>query len=465
VAIPLQFLRTQHKPPAAAVLVLSTSLQKVLLATTALSLPIGEVTAQGGVLLEADAALSAEGLISPAFIAIKDGKILSLSRRAPMMARGLKKIQVEGTVVAGMVDAWSGLLPMDLLAQSSRDSGIKVVDSLPLDIPQSDPMEAVRVQVASAAGIAASYIPSGGNEMNRGLGAAVGFSVNDLPLALGFEALDLAMGGVRMGGVDQFPATKQVARLFSSSEVWRVQLDEFAEKMEKYEKDLEEYRKKLAEYKEKKAKEGDDASAEEKGEDEEELKAPARPKRPIAPQLSRAQTWQMEALYGERQVRIYADSAYDIRAALQLKQEYELDMVIVGGGQADLIAEEIAATKVPVILAAQSDHAGTHPERSLFNRYQTLRAAEVEIALSSGANEGTAASLLITGGQLVANGAEADEVWASLSSIPAKLIGLEGQYGAIKAGAAAELILFSGPGVFQGNEAIRVYHAHSGFSN
>ena len=428
--------------------------------------------AQGGFLLQADAAWTTEGVIEPAFVAVKSGKVVSVGKRPPMMARGLKKVRVEGVLTVGMVDAWSGLLPVRLISQGNRSASLQVVDSLPTDIAGVNAGLSSRVAAARAAGIAAVYLPSGGAEMQRGLGTSAGFSANDLPVANGFSAMDLAMGSARMGGVNQFPATKQVSELFESASGLRDKIDEYPEKLEKFDQDMEKYQEKLDEYKEKKeeaekaaakekaAKKGEEAK---KGDKEKKLEPPKRPKRPQRPHPTITEDWMLEVIYGERQVRIHADSAFDIRAALALKAEYDLDLVIIGGFDADLIADEVAAANVPVVLAASGDHGSTHPERRLAIRYQALTDAEVTVALASGGSDGTAVSILSRAGDLVAAGLDPQVVWASLTSIPAEIAGLDATHGDLKVGVAADLINFQGSGPFNASATFRVFRADSGF--
>jgi imidazolonepropionase-like amidohydrolase len=365
-----------------------------------------------------------------------------------------------------MVDAWSGLLPVGLISQGNRPASLQVIDSLPADIAGVDAGLSSRVAAARAAGIAGAYLPSGGAEMQRGLGSSAGFSANDLPVANGFSALDLAMGSARMGGVNQFPATKQVSGLFDTASGLRDKIDEYPEKLEKFDQDMEKYQEKLDEYKEKKE-EAEKASAKEeeakKGDKEKKLEPPKRPKRPQRPHSTVTEEWMLEVIYGERQVRIHADSAFDIRAALALKAEYDLDLVIIGGFDADLIADEVAAAKVPVVLAASGDHGSTHPERRLTIRYQALIDAEVTVALASGGSDGTAAAILSRAGDLVAAGLDPQVVWASLTSIPAEIAGLDATHGDLKVGVAADLIHFQGSGPFNASATFRVFRADSGF--
>ncbi|PCH77483.1 MAG: hypothetical protein COB96_06175 [Planctomycetota bacterium] len=129
----------------------------------------------------------------------------------------------------------------------------------------------------------------------------------------------------------------------------------------------------------------------------------------------------------------------------------------------DLIADEVAAANVPVVLAASGDHGSTHPERRLAIRYQALTDAEVTVALASGGSDGTAVSILSRAGDLVAAGLDPQVVWASLTSIPAEIAGLDATHGDLKVGVAADLINFQGSGPFNASATFRVFRADSGF--
>ncbi|RMH01993.1 MAG: hypothetical protein D6702_09985 [Planctomycetota bacterium] len=423
----------------------------------------------GTVLLRADRALLAGGEeISPVYVLIQDGKIRSVSDRPPRLSRS-RPVEVSGTLAAGIVDAWGGPVPADLLRSSHRPGGLDLADSLPADLPGADPGLAARVAAARAAGVAAAGLSPGGKTLWRGLGAVVGFGAHDLPVAEGEPFLDLALGSAFTDPLNGQKVGRELTDLFQAAESLRQDYDDYPERLEKYEKDLEEYRKKLEEYGKKKEEAEQKAAAGKpqgqngKGKGGQKPQPPKRPKRPEPPVPDARMERLLRALAGSLRVRIEANAAADIRTALDLKERHDLDLVLVGGAEADLMAEELAAARVPVVLPVVGEHGRRSPERSLARRFQALREAGVEVALASGGGDGSQALLLMRAGELVAAGLDPAEVWDALTVVPARILGLEGRRGVIAAGAVADLVLFGGSGPFDASAPLRPFSAHGGF--
>ena len=82
--------------------------------------------------------------------------------------------------------------------------------------------------------------------------------------------------------------------------------------------------------------------------------------------------------------------------------------------------------------------------------------AGVEVAIASGGSDGYQMMLLVRAGNLVAQGADRSAVWASLTSIPAKLLGLN-QYGNLARGNSATMLLFEGDSPFDASGAFKAH--------
>ncbi|MDP6940777.1 MAG: hypothetical protein QGH51_02015 [Planctomycetota bacterium] len=406
-------------------------------------------------------------IIQPAYLLVRDGKLASISSSKPMMARNLQVVEIKGVATAGMVDSWANLVPTELLSAQSRPASLQVTDVLPVDVPGVDPHLAMRVRAALRAGVVAGYLGTGGAEMQQGLGTPVTFGASHLPIATGKPALDLAMGSARMNGSRAFKATKQVSELLSSAQTLQDSLDEYSEKLEKYEKDMEEYKKKLEEFGKKK-KEAEKSAAEdpkkngEKKKGEKKKSPPKRPKPPVKPTPSLTQAWLLDVIHGERTLRLHADRAWDINQAVALQKKYGLDMVIVGGHEADLVAEKLAEAEVPVVLPVHRPSSYIQPERSFATRYQTLTEAGVKVALASGSGDGSRALMLIRAGNLVAAGSDMAVVWESLTTIPAGILGLNKGPGSLSPGAPADFLLFDGPHPFDASSSFQTHTAMGG---
>ncbi len=417
---------------------------------------------QGAVVLQADAAWLGGGeRISPAFVLVQDGEVKAVGTRPPMSRA--QRVELHGTLAVGLVDAWGGPVPADLLATRHRPGGLDLADSLPAGLDGADPALAARVRAARRSGVAAAYLGPGGAAVRRGVGATVVFDAHDLPVAAGEPMLDLAAGSALGNALDAQLRGRELVALFEGGDAFRDLQDEYADKLEKYEKDLEDYRKKLEEFKKKKE-EAEKAAARGEGNGKEEKKPepPKRPQRPDPPVADGGMDQVLRALAGSLMVRVEANSVGDLRELIALKERFALDLVVVGGQDADLVAEELAAADIPVVLPALAPHGGD-PERALAHRFRTLSEAGVDVALASGGGDGTQGLLLLRAGELVAAGNDAAAVWDALTVTPARLLGLEGERGRLAAGAAADLILFEGSSPFDASAPMRVHTAQGGF--
>jgi hypothetical protein len=424
--------------------------------------------------IQADAAWVLPGrLIRPAFITLDKGQIVRVSSAAPRETKTLlgatKKpriVKVNGTLAASIVDAWSGLQIQELATDRHPMAQSRLADSLPADLPGGDLELASRIAAARDAGIAAIYLGRHDGQLQRGLGQAAFFSANDLPVLAGSQWLDLSASGSGLGIQTR---AKDLRGLFESAVDWRTSLDDYQEKLEKYQESLEKYQEDLKEFietKEKAEKEAEksgvgraDDPKKDKGKDKDKEKdkdkRPKRPKRPSAPTRNAARAQVLDAIDGIVGVRVLANDAQAIRAAIDLQTEYDLNLLLIGGAEALAFRFELAEAGIGVVLDTQTvfdSELGTN----LLQRFQGLREAGVDVALSSG---GRAASsvLLTAAGELIAQGAKAEEVWASLTTVPAELLGLKASHGRISQGASGSMILFEGVSPFDASAAFRTH--------
>ncbi|MBT4027908.1 MAG: hypothetical protein HOM34_06830 [Planctomycetes bacterium] len=433
--------------------------------------------------IAADAAWLGSGrVLSPAFVRIENGAIAWVRSTPPSAKKsgGLfgmggstpsKPIRVQGTLAPGLVDAWSRLLPEREMESRNHPAWLDVLDSLPEDFAGEDLALSGRIAAARQAGIAAAYVSFASGPMQRGQGTAVVFSTNDLPLPAGRVAYEIVGASMHSSSSGASLSAGKIRELFTEAQDWRDSWDEYDEKVEKYDKAVEEYPGKIEEW----AKERDDYKAkiddgitkDDKGKDLKEPKQPKSPKRPRQPRLDPAQKPIFDAIDGRVQVRFEVQTADEIAVVLELTEQFDLDSVLVSARDADLLAAAIADADVPVILACLpemgeqsamlSQPQAQYPPRSFTQRYMALTAAGVDVALGSGASDGVQALMLMRAGELIAAGADADGVWASLTSIPARILGLDPALGRIGSGASASMIRFEGDSPFDASAAVRAH--------
>ncbi len=154
-----------------------------------------------------------------------------------------------------------------------------------------------------------------------------------------------------------------------------------------------------------------------------------------------------------------------LRAAA-IAGEFDLNMWIVGSGHEYRRLEAIAQTGMPVILPLAFPEAPdvTTPEKSINVSLETLRhwylAPEnpsrladsgLMVALSSYGSEGNFLKNLQAA---VERGLDKDKALAALTTIPAKMLGIDNRYGAIAEGNAASFII-ADDDIFDGPSGIR----------
>ncbi|OFX01854.1 MAG: hypothetical protein A3E78_16940 [Alphaproteobacteria bacterium RIFCSPHIGHO2_12_FULL_63_12] len=149
---------------------------------------------------------------------------------------------------------------------------------------------------------------------------------------------------------------------------------------------------------------------------------------------------------GREPLVVAVNSVVDIRTLIKLKADYNLNVIILGGAQGHLIAREIAAANIPVLvnpifnLPSQfEDLASTQTNAAKLN------AAGVTIAFAS-SYAGTHNLRLLpqVAGNAVAHGLPYGAALAALTINPAKIYGVADRLGSLEIGKAADVVVWDG---------------------
>ena len=163
--------------------------------------------------------------------------------------------------------------------------------------------------------------------------------------------------------------------------------------------------------------------------------------------LSRAD---LEALIpvaeGRMPLIVTVNRAADIQQVLRLAREEGVKIILDGAAEGWLVADEIAAANVPVLL---------HPITNLPSNFEmraarmqnaaALNAAGVVIAIKG--NEGSAhraRDIRYNAGNAVSHGLPFAAAIQAITVNPARIFGFDGQFGELKAGAAGDVVVWSG---------------------
>lgn len=148
---------------------------------------------------------------------------------------------------------------------------------------------------------------------------------------------------------------------------------------------------------------------------------------------------------GDLPLVISANRASDVLALLRLGSDHpDLDLVIAGAAEGWLVADELAAAGVPVLLNALANLPSSFETlgATLANAARLHRAG-VTFAFMSGSAHG-AANLRQDAGNAVAHGLPWEAALAAMTTAPAEIWGIADTYGKIAPGYDADLVVWDG---------------------
>jgi imidazolonepropionase-like amidohydrolase len=145
-----------------------------------------------------------------------------------------------------------------------------------------------------------------------------------------------------------------------------------------------------------------------------------------------------------------ADRASDIESALKLARDYNLKLILTGGAEAWLVADKIAAARVPVMTGAMNNI----PESfsSLGTRQENaglLRRAGVTVIIIGNAGGGdedafNVRNVRFEAGNAVAYGMSRDDALRAITLTPAEVFGVADRVGSLQVGKDGDVVVWSG---------------------
>jgi imidazolonepropionase-like amidohydrolase len=170
--------------------------------------------------------------------------------------------------------------------------------------------------------------------------------------------------------------------------------------------------------------------------------------------------------------RIQANTAFDIRNALQLAQEFDLDVIIDGGANAKAQIPLLRERKVPVIVGQVSHPFVSNEEIPDMSEYPpvderavaTLMAGGVTTAIAtfsrafgSLAPAGSSKWILLDAGIAAGYGLSEEQVLRAVTLVPAQILGVQQRVGSLTVGKDADVIILDGPPLSMKTWVERVY--------
>jgi len=397
-------------------------------------------------------------VIDPAMIVLRGDRIASI-RGGDAEAPGRAEVidAGGGTVTPALIDAWGGL------ALSSAADGDNSAAAMAHEM--WDPYADILILDALRNGVGAVHIGARGAAI-AGTGSVVRLKPRENG---GYGVLLREVASVCV----DLRAETPVERLKAFSDVrgaLRSALD-YRETLEVYDEALETYLEELAKLKdesedesEDKAEgdaggsEDDDGAAEDRGDDKpDEGKKDQGPAKPERPGDDRDALRLLEVIDGEIPLRVRADRSADILNALELADEFGVELIIEGGAESGLVAEAIAERDAVVVLAPETSPV-LDPEtgRPVAHDVAALDAAGVRWTVGGGSGDPRASrGVLWVAHSLAGRSPEADAI-ELVTTRAAEALSLEGA-GSLRPGGLADLVLWSGEPGASGSRVLRLW--------
>jgi imidazolonepropionase-like amidohydrolase len=147
---------------------------------------------------------------------------------------------------------------------------------------------------------------------------------------------------------------------------------------------------------------------------------------------------------GELPLVVSVQRASDIEAALRLGRERHLKLILAGCDEAWMVADQIAAARVPILISPLDDLPSTFQQLgATLENAARLYKAGVTFAFMSG-DAHNARNLRQAAGNAVAYGLPWDEALRAMTVNPAHIWHLDDRLGSLEAGKEADLVIWDG---------------------
>ena len=164
-------------------------------------------------------------------------------------------------------------------------------------------------------------------------------------------------------------------------------------------------------------------------------------------------------LSGDIPLLVYVDRASDILTLIDLADDFNVRLIIASGVEAWMVADDIAAAGIPVILAPEANLPSNFDRLNASEaNAPTLVAAGVTIAFADGsATSHNARNITQSAGNAVVQGLTTDQALRAMTLSPAEIFGVDDRIGSIEPGKEADLVIWPGDPLELANYPEMVY--------
>jgi imidazolonepropionase-like amidohydrolase len=148
-------------------------------------------------------------------------------------------------------------------------------------------------------------------------------------------------------------------------------------------------------------------------------------------------------LRGELPLLVIANRRSDIETALRIAKEYKLRLILAGVAEGWMIAGEIAAAGVPVLVEPLDNIPSYDALGIRYENAALLAKGGAKVALMETATENTR-DLRQQAGNAVANGMTWEQALRAVTLTPADVFGVADRYGSLEVGKVANVVVWTG---------------------
>jgi imidazolonepropionase-like amidohydrolase len=148
-------------------------------------------------------------------------------------------------------------------------------------------------------------------------------------------------------------------------------------------------------------------------------------------------------LTGQMPLAVLANRASDLLAATRLAAEFKLKLVLVGAAEGWMVASQLKAANVPVVVKPLTDIPSFDSLGATLENAARLSRAGVTVALASFDTQNSR-NLRQETGNAIANGMDRDAALQAVTLTPARLWGVADRTGSLEVGKDADVVVWSG---------------------
>jgi len=149
---------------------------------------------------------------------------------------------------------------------------------------------------------------------------------------------------------------------------------------------------------------------------------------------------------GNTPMIVSVDRATDIEVLIDFVDEFSVTAIIIGGSEAWMVANELAAANIPVIVGPSANLPGSFDAiNARFGSASILVAAGVKVAIAdSDSQTHNARNMTQSAGIAVAHGLDWDAALRAITLTPAEIYGVATATGSLETGKAADVVIWPG---------------------